>query len=142
MNKSDLIDAMAADAGISKAAAKAALESLTSNVTSTLKSGGKVALVGWGTWSVSRRAARNGRNPQTGAEIKIAAKKALECMLSEVGGALKKGNRVSLVGFGSWSVTRRAARDGRNPQTGATIKIAAKNVVKFKAGSDLSSSVN
>ena len=74
MNKSDLIDAMAADAGISKAAAKAALESLTSNVTSTLKSGGKVALVGWGTWSVSRRAARNGRNPQTGAEIKIAAK--------------------------------------------------------------------
>ena len=74
MNKSDLIDAMAADEGISKAAAKAALESLTSNVTSTLKSGGKVALVGWGTWSVSRRAARNGRNPQTGAEIKIAAK--------------------------------------------------------------------
>ena len=74
MNKSDLIDAMAADAGISKAAAKAALESVTSNVTSTLKSGGKVALVGWGTWSVSRRAARNGRNPQTGAEIKIAAK--------------------------------------------------------------------
>ena len=63
-------------------------------------------------------------------------------MLSEVGGALQKGNRVSLVGFGSWSVTRRAARDGRNPQTGATIKIAAKNVVKFKAGSDLSSSVN
>ena len=63
-------------------------------------------------------------------------------MLSEVGGALKKGNRVSLVGFGSWSVSRRAARDGRNPQTGATIKIAAKNVVKFKAGSDLSSSVN
>ena len=48
MNKSDLIDAMAADAGISKAAAKAALESMTSNVTSTLKSGGKVALVGWG----------------------------------------------------------------------------------------------
>ena len=49
---------------------------------------------------------------------------------------------VSLVGFGSWSVTRRAARDGRNPQTGATIKIAAKNVVKFKAGAELSGSVN
>jgi DNA-binding protein HU-beta len=63
-------------------------------------------------------------------------------MLIEVEGALQKGNRVSLVGFGSWSVTRRAARDGRNPQTGATIKIKAKNVVKFKAGSDLSSSVN
>tara|TARA_X000000950_G_scaffold60080_1_gene72951 strand:- start:703 stop:975 length:273 start_codon:yes stop_codon:yes gene_type:complete len=90
MNKSELIDAMAADAGISKAAAKAALESLIGSVESTLKGGG----------------------------------------------------RVSLVGFGSWSVSKRAAREGRNPQTGATIKIAAKNVVKFKAGADLSSSVN
>ncbi|MDO6675124.1 DNA-binding protein HU-beta [Tenacibaculum gallaicum] len=74
MNKSDLIDAMAADAGISKAAAKAALDSLTANVTNTLKKGDKVALVGWGTWSVSKRAARTGRNPQTGKEIQIAAK--------------------------------------------------------------------
>ncbi|OSY89543.1 DNA-binding protein [Tenacibaculum holothuriorum] len=74
MNKSDLIDAMAADAGISKAAAKAALDSLTSNVTNSLKKGDKVALVGWGTWSVSKRAARTGRNPQTGKEIQIAAK--------------------------------------------------------------------
>ena len=90
MNKSELIDAMAADAGISKAAAKSALESVMNNVQKTLK----------------------------------------------------KGDKVSLVGFGSWSVTKRAARDGRNPQTGATIKIAAKNVVKFKAGSELSKSVN
>ncbi|MAT89347.1 HU family DNA-binding protein [Altibacter sp. HG106] len=90
MNKSDLIDAMAADAGITKAAAKKALESFLGNVEKSLK----------------------------------------------------KGNRVSLVGFGSWSVSRRAARDGRNPQTGKTIKIAAKNVVKFKAGSDLSDAVN
>ena len=60
----------------------------------------------------------------------------------EIEGALQKGNRVSLVGFGSWSVSKRAAREGRNPQTGATIKIKAKNVVKFKAGSDLSSAVN
>jgi len=74
MNKSDLIDAMAADAGITKAAAKAALESLTDNVTKTLKGGGKVALVGWGTWSTSERAARSGRNPQTGKTIQIAAK--------------------------------------------------------------------
>ena len=73
---------------------------------------------------------------------KAAAKKALESMLIDVEGALQKGKRVSLVGFGSWSVTRRAARDGRNPQTGQTIKIKAKNVVKFKAGSDLSSAVN
>ena len=90
MNKSELIDAMAADSGISKAAAKAALDSLTSNVTGALKKGEKVALVGWGTWSVSNR----------------------------------------------------AARTGRNPQTGKTIQIAAKNVVKFKAGAGLASSVN
>ena len=90
MNKSDLIDAMAEDAGVTKAAAK----------------------------------------------------KALESFLGNVQGSLKKGNRGSLVGFGSWSVTRRAAREGRNPQTGKTIQIAAKNVVKFKAGSDLQTSVN
>ncbi|MDQ7917118.1 HU family DNA-binding protein [Mesonia sp. MT50] len=90
MNKTNLIDSMAEDAGISKAAAK----------------------------------------------------KALESFLENVEGSLKKGDRVSLVGFGSWSVTRRAAREGRNPQTGKTIKIAAKNVVKFKAGSDLQKSVN
>lgn len=74
MNKSDLVDAIAADAGISKAAAKVALDSVTNNVTKTLKKGGKVSLVGWGTWSVSKRAARTGRNPQTGAPIKIKAK--------------------------------------------------------------------
>ena len=74
--------------------------------------------------------------------LKQQQKKALESFLGSVGGTLKKGGRVSLVGFGSWSVSRRAARDGRNPQTGATIKIAAKNVVKFKAGAELSGSVN
>lgn len=74
MNKSDLIDAMAADAGITKAAAKAALESFLSNVEGTLSKGGKVALVGFGSWSVSTRAAREGRNPQTGNTIKIEAK--------------------------------------------------------------------
>ncbi|MDG1659770.1 HU family DNA-binding protein [uncultured Winogradskyella sp.] len=73
---------------------------------------------------------------------KAAAKKALDGLLIDIEGSLQKGNRVSLVGFGSWSVTRRAARDGRNPQTGQTIKIKAKNVVKFKAGSDLSDAVN
>lgn len=90
MNKSELIDAMAASAGITKAAAKLALESFLSNVE----------------------------------------------------GTLNKGGRVSLVGFGSWSVSKREARDGRNPQTGATIKIAAKNVVKFKAGAELEAAVN
>jgi len=90
MNKTELIDAMAADAGITKAAAKKALESFLGNVEKSLK----------------------------------------------------KGNRVSLVGFGSWSVSQRSAREGRNPQTGKTIKIDAKNVVKFKAGAELGNAVN
>ncbi|WP_277631807.1 HU family DNA-binding protein [Avrilella dinanensis] len=90
MNKTQLIDAIAADAGITKAAAKLALESFLGNVSESLK----------------------------------------------------KGDKVSLVGFGSWSVSERAAREGRNPQTGKTIKIAAKNVVKFKPGSELDESVN
>jgi DNA-binding protein HU-beta len=90
MNKSDLIDAMAADAGISKVAAKAALESFTTHITSSLQ----------------------------------------------------KKEKVALVGFGTFSVSERAARSGRNPQTGATIQIAAKNVAKFKAGAGLSDAVN
>ena len=73
---------------------------------------------------------------------KAAAKKALESLLIDIEGALQKGQRVSLVGFGSWSVSKRAAREGRNPQTGATIKIKAKKVVKFKAGADLSNAIN
>ena len=90
MNKTELIDAMAADAGITKAAAK----------------------------------------------------KSLESFLGNVEGALKKGGRVSLVGFGSWSVSKREAREGRNPQTGKTIQIAAQNVGKFKAGAELAGAVN
>jgi DNA-binding protein HU-beta len=90
MNKSDLIEAMAANAGISKAAAG----------------------------------------------------KALDAMMKSITGELMTGGRVSLVGFGSFAVSARAARDGRNPQTGATIKIPARKVVKFKAGSELKDAVN
>jgi DNA-binding protein HU-beta len=89
MNKAELIDAMAAEAGLTKADAKRALDAF---VTATTK-------------------------------------------------ALKKSDRVALVGFGSFSVAKRAARTGRNPQTGKEIKIAAKKVVKFKAGSELTSVV-
>lgn len=74
MNKAELIDAMAADAGISKAAAKKALDSFTENVTKTLAGGGRVSLVGFGTFSTSERSAREGRNPQTGQTIQIPAK--------------------------------------------------------------------
>lgn len=73
---------------------------------------------------------------------KADAGRALDATIEAVAKALKKGDRISLVGFGSFSVAKRAARTGRNPQTGKEIKIAAKKVVKFKAGSDLATSVN
>ncbi|MBQ1783487.1 MAG: HU family DNA-binding protein [Gammaproteobacteria bacterium] len=75
MNKTDLIDKIAAGADISKAKAKDALEALLDAVTASLKDGDAVQLVGFGTFKVSERAARTGRNPQTGAEIQIAASK-------------------------------------------------------------------
>ena len=75
MNKAELIEKLAKDAGITKTQANAALDSFTEAVTKTLKKGDKVTLVGFGTFSVTKRAARNGRNPQTGAVIKIKAKK-------------------------------------------------------------------
>lgn len=85
MNKTELIDAVAASSGLSKADAKRALDGFTTSIE----------------------------------------------------GALKTGDRVSLVGFGSWSVSQRAARTGRNPKTGKEIQIEAKNVVRFKAGAEL-----
>ncbi|MDV3823294.1 DNA-binding protein [Elizabethkingia anophelis] len=91
MNKSELIDAIVKDADITKVAAKKALESFISNVSSTLK---------------------------------------------------KKDGKVSLVGFGTFSVAERAARQGINPSTKKPIKIAAKKVAKFKAGSELAEAVN
>lgn len=90
MTKAELIEAMANDAGISKAAAGSALDSFTSTITKALK---------------------------------------------------KKDGKVTLVGFGTFSKTRRKARKGRNPQTGETIKIKASNVVKFKAGKKLKEAV-
>lgn len=76
MNKEELISKMAGDANITKVQAKAALESLIDGVKKTLKKkGGRLSLVGFGTFSVSQRKARIGRNPKTGAELKIPAKK-------------------------------------------------------------------
>jgi DNA-binding protein HU-beta len=75
MNKGDLIDKIAGDAQVSRAQAGAALNSLINGITSTLRKGDRVALVGFGTFSSSQRKARTGRNPQTGAPLKIAAKK-------------------------------------------------------------------
>jgi DNA-binding protein HU-beta len=75
MNKSELIDKIAKDAKISKVQAGNALNATIDGVTLTLKKSGKVTLVGFGTFSVSSRKARTGRNPQTGAPLKIPAKK-------------------------------------------------------------------
>ena len=75
MNKVELVEAMAKKADISKKDAEAALKAFISTVEGTLKKGDKVQLVGFGTFEVSKRAARKGRNPQTGAEMKIKASK-------------------------------------------------------------------
>jgi DNA-binding protein HU-beta len=77
------------------------------------------------------------------AEIsKAAAEKALNAAMAAVADALKKGDKVTLVGFGTFSVAKRDARTGRNPQTGKSIKIPAKKSAKFKAGSKLSDAIN
>jgi DNA-binding protein HU-beta len=75
MNKADLIDKIAAGCDISKTQAATAIDTTVESITSSLRKGDRVALIGFGTFSVSSRKARNGRNPQTGATIKIAARK-------------------------------------------------------------------
>ena len=75
MNKTELVDAIAADAGLTKADAQAALDAFTSVVSKQLKKGDEVAITGFGKFSVTKRAARTGRNPQTGESLKIKASK-------------------------------------------------------------------
>ncbi len=78
MNKAELIDAMASHSGLTKADAKKALDSFIGATTEALKKGDRVALVGFGSFSVSKREERKGRNPQTGKEITIPAKKVVK----------------------------------------------------------------
>lgn len=73
---------------------------------------------------------------------KADAEKALKSVIDGIAGALKNGDKVSLVGFGTFDVSKRAARKGRNPQTGAEIQIKASNVPRFKAGKALKDAVN
>jgi DNA-binding protein HU-beta len=72
---------------------------------------------------------------------KVDAGKALGATVCAISKSLKKGDRVALIGFGTFSIAKRAARTGRNPQTGKAIKIAAKKVAKFKAGAALAKAV-
>jgi DNA-binding protein HU-beta len=87
MNKAELVEAIAKEAKLSKADAEKALNAFTNQSTKALKSGGTIAIIGFGTFSVTKRAARNGRNPQTGKAIKIAAKKVAKF---KAGSGLKK----------------------------------------------------
>lgn len=90
MNKSELIDAMAEKAGLTKAETKKALDALIESTIETLKKDDKLALIGFGTFSVSERSARTGRNPQTGKEIKIEAKKVVKFKAgSELAGSVQ-----------------------------------------------------
>jgi DNA-binding protein HU-beta len=73
---------------------------------------------------------------------KVQAATAIDTTVDSITAALKKGDRVALIGFGTFSVSSRKARNGRNPQTGATIKIAARKVAKFSAGAELKKAVN
>jgi DNA-binding protein HU-beta len=73
---------------------------------------------------------------------KVGAERAVESALSAITGALKRGQSVTLVGFGTFKVGKRAARNGRNPRTGAAIKINAARVPKFSAGKALKDALN
>lgn len=206
MNKAELIEAMASESGLSKADAKRALDRFTHATTKALEKGDSAALVGFGSFSISKRSARTGRNPRSqngqvddspvtfdvcpefaasldlnpgkgdeasakcrDADVVIDAKyiasetgrnshkelseddakRALEAFINTTTKALKKGDRLSVggkedenEGFGTFSISKRSARTGRNPQTGKEIQTSAKNVVKFKAGAELSKTVN
>ncbi|GAB7095635.1 hypothetical protein JCM30237_27890 [Halolamina litorea] len=196
--KPELIEAMASEAGISSSDAQGILDAITGTATKALSDGESVVLVGFGSFSISKRSARTGRNPRSGRGVredspvtfeacpefaaaldlnpgkgdeastrcrdadvvidaaflaraagresglsKADSKRALDALVGRATKALKKGDRLSLgEPFGSFSISKRSARTGRNPQTGKEIQIAAKNVVKFKAGAELSKAVN
>jgi len=73
---------------------------------------------------------------------KADATRAIDATFDAISGALKKGDKITLIGFGTFGVSKRRARTGRNPQTGAEVKIPARNAVTFKAGTQLKSKVN
>ena len=108
MNKSELIEHIAKQADISKAAATRALEALIGGVKSTLKKNNSVSLVGFGTFSVTNRAARSGRNPRTGATIKI---KAAKVPKFRAGKALKDAIDAATTKWMGWTIGRQTSKD-------------------------------
>lgn len=79
---------------------------------------------------------------ETAKITKAQATTAVNTIFDSITGALKSGDKATLIGFGTFSVSERQARTGRNPQTGASIKISAKKVVRFKPGKELNDTVN
>jgi len=199
MNKAELIEAMASESGLSKADSKRGLDAITNGVAEALAAGDSAVVVGFGSFSISKRSARTVRNPQSNrpkddspvtfgpcpefmelldinpgrgdvasarcldADVRIDAEyvanntggrssdqglaareaaKLIDALSTVVSDNLQSGETVTVERFGSFSISKRSARTGRNPRTGKEIKIAAKNVVKFKAGAELSGQVN
>ncbi len=198
MNKAELIESMASESGLTTDEVTGALDALINATTAALREGDSVALDGFGSFSVSKRATRGRGTGSTGespvafdacpefaaaldlgpgrgderrvgagsrcrnADVvidaerlaretrraghdglsKADAKRAIDGFITATAKALNGGDDVSLVGFGSFSISKRSARTGRNPQTGKEIRIAAETVVKFKAGAELSNAVN
>ena len=163
MNKAETIDQIARSAEISKAAAKLVLDALEAHIKTHIEAGERVMLRGLGSFSKGAPAQKTGRNPRTGqpltytiyhrvagapscSESKLckeistatqlsegATKRAIDAFKGTMKAALRNGDIATFTGFGSFYVGRRSARNGRNPQTGATIKIAAAQVPRFHA---------
>lgn len=163
MNKSETIDAISRSADVTKTDAKRVLDALEASIKAHSDAGERVMLRGLGSFSRGAPAQKAGRNPRTGQpmtytayhrvtgapsfsesklckEISVAiqlaesaTKRAMDAFKGIMKVALKRGDMATLTGFGRFYVGKRAARNGRNPQTGATIKIAAARVPRFRA---------
>jgi DNA-binding protein HU-beta len=197
MNKAELIEAMASKSGLSSAQVTGALTTITAVATDALSNGESATVVGFGSFSVSKRASRgtpaaegssvdfdvcpavtdsldlipgkgdekrptpadrcredgvvidaarlalgSGGRKFDGGLSKADAKKALDGFITAMTGALQTDDTVWIDNFGSFSISKRSARTGRNPKTGKEIKSSGKKTVQFKAGAELSKSVN
>lgn len=163
MNKAEMIDQIARSADITKTAAGLILNALEASIKTHIDAGERILLRGLCSFTRGEATQRTGRNPRTGqpltytayrrttgappfseskliAEVSAStgqtasvAKRAVDAFKGALKVAMKKGDIVTLVGFGSFYTGTRAARNGRNPQTGATIKIPAARVPKFRS---------